>query len=119
MQVWALILKLNFWLSRACYALLGIRTFPSFSVLGDSKVIVDWVNEVHSIQSVDLHHWLGHVKQLIGFFNNLSFHHIYREFNKMADGLSKRAIGLVGGVIDWEELFEGSVIDSGQLSLHC
>ena len=57
---------------------------------------------------------MGHVKRLLGYFNNISFH----EFNKLDDGLSKQAIGHVGGVIAWEELSEGRVIDSSQMSLY-
>ena len=67
--------------------------------MGDSKVIVNWALEVHSIQSVDLYHWLGCVKRLFLLLNNLSFHHIYREYNTLADALSKQAIGLGGRLI--------------------
>ena len=54
---------------------------------------------------------------MFGLFNNISFLHIYREYNKQDDGLSKQAIGLGGGVIAWEEHSEGCTIDSGQMSL--
>ena len=74
--------------------------------------------EVHTIQSVYLYHWLGHVRRLIGHFNNLSFLHIYMEFNSLADGISKQAIGLGGGMIAWKELSYGCLIDSGLLSLY-
>ena len=73
--------------------------------------------EVHSIQYVDLLHCLGRVKRLFGHFINLSFLHIYWEYNKQEDGLSKQAIGLGGGVIAWEEHSEGCIIDSRQMSL--
>ena len=38
------------------------KNFLALSVMGDSKVIVDWDNIVHSIQFVDLYHWLRRVK---------------------------------------------------------
>ena len=85
--------------------------------MGDSKVIVDWAMEAHSIQSVDLFHYIGRVKRLFGHFINLSFLHIYREYNKLAAGISKQDIGLKGGMIAWEEHSEGCLTDSGQMSL--
>ena len=85
--------------------------------MGDSKVIVDWSFDVYSIHSVGLFHWLGRVKRLIGLFNNLSFQHIYKDFNSLVDDLSKQAIGIEEGSITWEELSDGVLIDSGYLSL--
>ena len=82
-----------------------------------SKVIVDWAMEVHSIQSVDLFHWLGHVKRLIDHFINLSFLHIYHDYNKLVDSLSKEDIDLRGGMISWEEHIVGCLTISGQMSL--
>lgn len=69
--------------------------------MGDSKAIVDWALGVHTIQSVGLLHWLGRVKGPFCLFNNLHFHHIYREYNSLADDLSKQDIDLWGGKIVW------------------
>ena len=86
--------------------------------MGDSKAIVDWALGVHTIQSIELLYCLGRVKGLFCLFNNLHFHHIYREYNSLADDLFKQAIGLGGGNMFWEEKLEGCIVDSGILSLY-
>ena len=44
-------------------------------------------------------------------FIQLSFSHIYREFNKEADVLSKEAAGHMDGLMHFEEYVENLVID--------
>ena len=85
--------------------------------MGDSKVIVDWALGIHNIHSVDLAHWIFHVKGIFRRFNGLSFHHIYREHNYLADEISKKAIGLGGGLIFWEDFAKGFSIDFGIVNL--
>ena len=67
--------------------------------MGDSKEIVDSDLGIHIIHSTKLSHWLSHVKGLFCHFNNLHFHHIFREYNSVANDLSKRDIGQGGGKI--------------------
>lgn len=47
-------------------------------VLGDSKVIVDWALDSHTILSVSLFHWLRRVRRLMVYSPSLSFSDIYR-----------------------------------------
>ena len=58
-------------------------------MLGDSKVVVDWATEIHTVHSIELYHWLGRVKGIIRLCDSLYFHHIYKEYNTLADDLSK------------------------------
>ena len=89
-------------------ALWGLLHFASkrhicdLQVMGDSRDNVDWDLGIHNIHSMELSHWLSSVKGLFCHFNNLHFHHIYREYNYVANDISKRAIGLGGGKIAWE-----------------
>ena len=92
------------------------KNLLALQVRRDSKVIIDWALDKHDIHSVELEHWLCRVKDLFRQLNSLSFQHVYREYNVLADDLSKRAIGLGTNMIYWQEYSEGSMIDSGSLN---
>ena len=55
--------------------------------MGDSKDIVDWDKNSQQLHIVELYHWLRRVEDLIKKFQHISFYHIYREFNIVADVL--------------------------------
>ena len=61
-------------------------------ILGDSKVIIDWINQKGQLQAVNLEGRKLKTKELAHNFKDISFQHIYREHNKEADLLSKRAL---------------------------
>jgi ribonuclease HI len=61
-------------------------------ILGDSKVIIDWINQKGQLQAVNIEGWKLKTKDLVSKFEDISFQHIYREHNKEADQLSKRAL---------------------------
>ena len=50
-------------------------------------------------------------------FNNMSFHHIYREQNQLAGQLSKAALDGEGGVIFWEQSLDNLDINSCNLNI--
>ena len=79
------------------------KNFHELHVRGDSLVIIDWALGKHSIHSLELEHWILRVKDLIGHFRIVTFQHVFREFNSLADDLSKKAIGMGPGRIFWEE----------------
>jgi hypothetical protein len=60
--------------------------------LGGSKVIIEWLNNRGRLQAIAIEGWKFRTKDLINFFQEINFHHIFREFNKEADQLSKQAI---------------------------
>lgn len=61
-------------------------------VLGDSRVIIDWINLKSKLQSVHLAGWLDKTRDLSSIFSDIKFLHISRTHNREADALSKRAL---------------------------
>jgi ribonuclease HI len=45
-------------------------------VIGDSKVIIDWLDQKGKLQAINVEDWKKRTKDLIQFFNGISFHHI-------------------------------------------
>jgi ribonuclease HI len=79
-------------------------------VLGDSKIVIDWLNGKGSIMVANLYSWMERITEIIPLFRTLSFAHIYREENMVADNLSKKALFLRQGKISfshWEDGQEG------------
>ena len=60
-------------------------------VFGDSLVIINWAIGVHSCHVSRLLPMLEDVLRIKSLFDSISFSHIYRERNQLADGLSKEA----------------------------
>jgi len=61
-------------------------------ILGDSKVIIDWINQKGQLQAVNIEGWKLKTKELASNFKDISFQHIYREHNKETNLLSKRVL---------------------------
>jgi len=82
-----------------------------FHVIGDSKIVIDWLNEKGTLRSVSIDCWKDRIKELIKFFSFTSFVHVYREENQEADFfLSKKALTCGLGTIaynQWEDGQEG------------
>jgi len=76
-------------------------------VLGDSKIIIDWLNGKGSITVANLYSWNERIYEIIPLFRTLSFAHIYREENKVADILSKNALFICQGRISYNLLEDG------------
>jgi ribonuclease HI len=68
---------------------LAIHRLQAF---GDSKVIIEWLNDRGKLDICSIEGWKKRTKDLYKNFQVLSFHHIYRDFNKEADKLSKEAL---------------------------
>jgi ribonuclease HI len=69
----------------------GCRTLQVF---GDSLVIINWINGKHRCQVSHLLPLLEDVMCTKNIFDTISFSHIYRERNQLADRLSKEATQL-------------------------
>jgi ribonuclease HI len=80
MGVWATLTLANLW------------SIQNLQILGDSKLVIDWLNHRGKLQAIDIKGWKHRTMELTPLFQGISFHHIYREFNKEADQLSKQAI---------------------------
>jgi len=56
-------------------------------LLGDSKIVVDWLNHKCNIYVTSLLGWMEKIRILITLFKDIRFDHIYREENVEADTL--------------------------------
>lgn len=69
----------------------------TLQVFGDSLLIIHWVNRVQRCHISPLLPILEEVMRIIPVFDSISFSHIYRERNQLADRLSKEASQLEYG----------------------
>jgi len=49
--------------------------------LGDSKVVIDWLNHKGKLQVIDIEGWKKRNEILAKYFQGIHFHHFFREFN--------------------------------------
>jgi ribonuclease HI len=87
-EILALKLLLLFVVEKGCKTL---------QVFGDSLLIINWVNRKQNCHIARLLPILEEVMRIISTFDIITFSHIYREQNKMADRLSKEASQLEYG----------------------
>jgi ribonuclease HI len=52
-------------------------------VLGDSKIVIDWINNKCNLFVTSLTGWMEKIRSLMPLFKDLKFEHIYREENGM------------------------------------
>jgi ribonuclease HI len=76
-------------------------------VLGDSRIVIDWLNYKGNLQVFALDCWKDRIRDLIKNFRAINFSHIYRELNREADLLSKKAIQQQEGKITYNKWVEG------------
>ena len=112
MEVWVPILSLFGLLQFA--SLIGIS---NITIFGDSKVLIEWLNDLSNIQVLLLNHWLQKVLDLRSSFSLISFRLISRIFNARVDALSNNAIPLKFGLLRFQEILEGTLIHEGKTNL--
>jgi ribonuclease HI len=98
---------LGVWASLTLAYRLGI---DQLQVLGDSKIVIDWLNFRGNLQVTSLVGWMDKILDLIKSFNTIRFDHIYREENEEADALSKKSLQVPEGKIHynkWQDGHEG------------
>ena len=81
-------------------------------VYGDSRIAIGWISNPQASVPTGLHGWVSRVRRLWYMLNRPALHHIYRDNNTRADGLSKMGIfsdyGTMqvqlfrDGIIHWE-----------------
>jgi ribonuclease HI len=76
-------------------------------LVGDSKVIIDWFTNANNLQVVSLQHWMKKIRDLSRNFTQLKAQHIYREYNKEVDLLSKATLTLEEDGLYFAEFKEG------------
>ena len=65
----------------------------------------------------ELHYWCRETRKLCKLFLALSFDHIYREHNQLADRLSKAALSLAPGMGSYSEFFYGLLTSHSNFKL--
>ena len=83
---------------------------PLAHVYGDSQVIINWAKGSTALSPPELIHWCRETKKLVTSFQDLSFSHIYREHNKTADRLSKKALSFPQGKGCFMEYIENLLV---------
>jgi ribonuclease HI len=59
--------------------------------LGDSKVVIGWMQRKNRLMAIQIEGWKRKIRTLEGNFQEISYQHIFRNSNEEADNLSKRA----------------------------
>jgi ribonuclease HI len=73
-------------------------SIPDLLLLGDSRIVIDWLNKRGAIQAVALERWKERIIESLTLFRKITFAHIFREENKEADRLSKLALEKQGRI---------------------
>jgi hypothetical protein len=76
-------------------------------LLGDSKVVINWLKKEGSLQVSTLEGWKARILKLTGSFCKITFQHIYRNFNIEADSLSKQALEDTEGNLYYQKWTNG------------
>ena len=90
---------------------------PKLRVFGDSKTIIDWVNDEALLEVLALDHWCSRIKDLITRFHKFICSHIFREHNRVADRLSKEALELEDGYLTIQQFLENEKCHEHTLSV--
>ena len=89
---------------------------PLLHVFGDSSVIIKWEKGSTALSPPERFHWCRETRKLFTCFPDLSFIHIYREHNQIADRLSKTALSLAPGFGSYSEFFNCLLITHAKLN---
>jgi ribonuclease HI len=87
-------------------------------LLGDSKVVIDWLKKEGSLQVGILEGWKARIIKLSGRFHKLAFQHIYRTFNMEADSLSKHALEVNEGFLHLQKWSNGAASPERLFRIH-
>ena len=71
-------------------------------IVDDSQVLISWEKGLENLQSLLVAPSMQNVRALISDFSDISFRHIYREYNCTLDRLLKKGIGEMDGYIHFE-----------------
>ena len=87
---------------------------PMHSIIGDSLVIISWLNRLATLNVPSLNHWCDDIHAMLLSSPHVIFKHIYRENKLRHDGLSKQALKMDMGFGILSESLHGMIIDHGQ-----
>jgi hypothetical protein len=61
-------------------------------IIGDSKIVIDWLNNKGKLQVSSLLGWMDRVRELHTSFRHIGYKHTLREYNKEVNALSNTAL---------------------------
>jgi ribonuclease HI len=76
-------------------------------LIGDSRVIIDWLNHKGKLQTITLLAWKDRIRSLQRHFKKLIFTHTSREYNMEADLLSKTTLQGKACLITYNHWLDG------------
>lgn len=79
-----------------------------FQVIGDSKIIIEWLKDRGNLQIASLMGWMDRIKLLKNTFIKIHFTHVYRELNMDADFLSKKALTKTEDKLEYSQWVDGN-----------
>jgi ribonuclease HI len=79
----------------------------TLQVLGDSRIVIEWLSGRGELQTISLLAWKDRIRLLQPNFKKISYNHIYREHNKSVDHLSKEALQEKVGIISYHLWIDG------------
>jgi len=77
-------------------------------VLGDSRIIIEWLKYKGKLQVISLDCWKDRIIHLNRTFRSINYSHIYKDFNKDAYILSKKELHMQEGKINYNQWEEGN-----------
>jgi hypothetical protein len=86
-------------------------------ILGDSKIVIDWLKKKGELRVTSLEAWKERITVLFSHFRSITFKHIYREKNQEDDNLSKQDFHNDRGKITYNFWVEGHKDPTLYLSL--
>jgi ribonuclease HI len=91
---------------------------PCIHIMGDSKVVIDWLSDKGGLMVSSIEGWKKRIKLLIQNFLSIEFQHIYRDFNTDADNLSKQALIEPEGLVTYYQWTNGDEGPRRQIKIH-
>jgi ribonuclease HI len=76
-------------------------------ILGDSKIVIDWLEKKGDLGVASLEAWKERITDLCSHFRSISFEHIYREKNQEVEYISKQSFLSDRGKITYNFWVEG------------
>jgi len=97
--------------------LVASLSLNNMMVVGDSKVMIDWINEEANMNILHLGPRKEKIWRLKDNFKRLKFMHVHRIYNIVLDQLSKKALNCSSRWIYFEKLLQRTVIHADRLPL--
>jgi len=85
-------------------------------IAGDSKVVIDWFNQKAKLHVMTLQPWKDRIKEGLSFASVQIFH-IHRQFNYVADVLSKEGLSSEVALLKVEEFIKEEKISSWNFNI--